>query len=320
MNKLYVSATGNGWRNLGTDEYFLEHIGPEDMLLHFYINQNAVIIGRGQNPWAECNLEAMRRDEVQLVRRISGGGAVFHDAGNLNFSFIAGEKIYDVQRQLGMIMSAVRALGIPCDFTGRNDLIADGRKFSGNAYCSRKGIKQHHGTLLIHADLSRLQNYLNVDPRKLQSKGVKSVRSRVCNLSEFVPDLTCEQMLAALKDAYRAEYGDYEELTAPEESAVEPYIRKHASDAWRLGETPRFDAQIENRFPWGNVQLLLTLRKGKVHEVKAYSDALDVTIPEEACALLTGIEYDPEAMAAALQKSENEQIRELAEFIREQSF
>lgn len=320
MNKLYVSATGNGWRNLGTDEYFLEHIGPEDMLLHFYVNRNAVIIGRGQNPWAECNLEAMRRDDVQLVRRISGGGAVFHDEGNLNFSFIAGEKIYNVQRQLGMIMSAVRALGIPCDFTGRNDLIADGRKFSGNAYCSRKGIKQHHGTLLIRADLSRLQNYLNVDPRKLQSKGVKSVRSRVCNLSEFVPDLTCEQMLAALKDAFRAEYGDYVELTAPEKSAVAPYIEKHASDAWRLGETPRFDAQIENRFPWGNVQLLLTLRKGKVHDVKAYSDALDVSLPEDVCALLAGIEYDPEAMAAALQSSGNEQIRELAEFIRGLSF
>ena len=133
MNKLYVSPTGDGWHNLGTDEYFLEHIAPEDMLLYFYINRNAVIIGHGQNPWVECNLEAMRRDDVQLVRRITGGGAVFHDEGNLNFSFIAGEKVYDVQRQLGMILSAVRALGIPCDFTGRNDLVVDGRKFSGNA-------------------------------------------------------------------------------------------------------------------------------------------------------------------------------------------
>ena len=112
MNRLFVSPSGDGWRNLGTDEYFLDHLASEDVLLHFYVNRSAVIIGRGQNPWAECNLEAMRRDDVQLVRRISGGGAVFHDEGNLNFSFIAGEGIYDVQRQLGMILSAVRALGI----------------------------------------------------------------------------------------------------------------------------------------------------------------------------------------------------------------
>ena len=320
MNKLYVSKSGNGWCNLGTDEYFLEHMGPEDMMLYFYINTGAVIIGHGQNPWVECNLEAMKRDKVQLVRRITGGGAVFHDEGNLNFSFIAGEKVYDVQRQLGMILSAVRALGIDCDFTGRNDLIAEGRKFSGNAYCSRKGIKQHHGTLLIRSDLLRLQNYLNVDPRKLQAKGVKSVRSRVCNLSEFAPDLTCEAMLSALKEAYRAEYGEYEELTALDQSAVAPYIEKHASDAWRLGETPRFDAEIENRFPWGNVQLLLTLRKGRVQNAQAFTDALDVSIPDEICDLLAGVEYNSDALAAALEKSGSAQIKELAEFVRGQNF
>ena len=157
-NLLYVSTSPDGWRNLGVDEYFLDHIGEDDMLLYFYVNRNAVIIGRGQNPWAECNLSAMERDGVQLVRRITGGGAVFHDEGNLNFSFIAGEKRYDLQRQLGMILDAVRALGIPCEFSGRNDLLADGRKFSGNAFCSRGCVRQHHGTLLIDADLTRLQN------------------------------------------------------------------------------------------------------------------------------------------------------------------
>lgn len=320
MNYLYVSPSGDGWRNLGTDEYFLEHIGPEDMLLYFYINRSAVIIGRGQNPWAECRLDAMERDGVQLVRRITGGGAVFHDEGNLNFSFIAGEAGYDVQRQLGMILSAVRALGIPCEFTGRNDLLADGRKFSGNAFCSRKGIRQHHGTLLIRSDLARLQNYLNVDPRKLQAKGVKSVRSRVCNLSEFAPGLGCGDMLRALKDAFRAEYGGYEELQGQDEAAVAPYIEKHASDAWRLGETPRFDLEIENRFPWGNVQVLLTLRKGRVHDLKVYSDALDAALPEEIRSLLTGAEFGARPMADALRKSQNVQALELADYIEKQEY
>lgn len=318
MNYLYVSDSGDGWRNLGFDEYFLDHIGPEDMLLYFYVNRSAVIIGRGQNPWAECNLSAMQRDDVQLVRRITGGGAVFHDEGNLNFSFIAGEAIYDVRRQLGMILSAVRALGIDCEFTGRNDLLADGRKFSGSAFCRRKKIHQHHGTLLVNSDLSRLQNYLNVDPRKLQSKGVKSVRSRVCNLSEFVPDLSCETLLAALKDAFRAEYGEYVELCAPEASAIAPYIDKHTSDEWRLGETPRFDVEIENRFPWGNVQLLLTLRKGRVHDLRVYSDALDAELPGEIAARLTCVGYGAASMAEALMDSEKEQVREFGWWLRNQ--
>ena len=208
-NKLYVSPSPDGWRNLAVDEYFLDHTDPGDMMLYFYVNANAVIIGRGQNPWAECNLAAMDRDGVQLVRRITGGG----------------------------------------EFSGRNDLLADGRKFSGNAFCARGRARQHHGTLLIDADLSRLQNYLNVDPRKLKSKGAKSVRSRVCNLREFMPELTREAMLAALKDAYRAEYGDYTELAPSDldEAAIAPYEAKQASDEWRLGNTPRFDVEIEHR-------------------------------------------------------------------------
>ena len=318
-NKLYVSPSPDGWRNLGVDEYFIDTLGPEDMLLYFYINRNAVIIGRGQNPWAECNLNAMQRDDVQLVRRITGGGAVFHDCGNLNFSFIAGEKIYNLQRQLGMIMNAVRSLGIPCDFSGRNDLLSDGRKFSGNAFCQRGEIRQHHGTLLLNADLSRLQNYLNVDPRKLQAKGAKSVRSRVCNLSEFVPGLDCDTMLAALKAAFRAEYGDYTEITQLDEAAVAPYVAKQASDEWRLGKTPRFDLEIENRFDWGNVQLLLTLRQCRVDELDVYTDAIDTELAGEVKQRLMGVDFSSRSLADALFASEKEQIRQLAQFVLEQN-
>ncbi len=315
-NWLYISDSRDGWRNLAQDEYFLDHIGPEDMLLYFYINRAAVIIGRGQNPWAECNLSAMERDNVQLVRRITGGGAVFHDAGNLNFSFIAGEKLYDVPRQLNMILSAVKSLGIPCEFSGRNDLLAGGRKFSGNAFCARKEIRQHHGTLLIRSDLGRLQNYLNVDPQKLQAKGVKSVRSRVCNLSEFAPELSCEKMLSALQDAYQAEYGAYSILPAPEEAQLGDYLKKHASDAWRLGETPRFDVEFNRRFAWGGIQILLTLRKGRVDEVRAYTDALDEALPEKIASCLAGVEYRAEKMAAALMENPGGQMKEIAEWIR----
>lgn len=314
-NKLFISDSRDGWRNLAVDEYFIDTLGEEDMLLYFYINGNAVIIGRGQNPWAECNLAAMDRDGVQLVRRITGGGAVFHDSGNLNFSFIAGEKIYNLERQLGMILNAVRSLGIPCDFSGRNDLLADGKKFSGNAFCQRGHVRQHHGTLLLNADLSRLQNYLNVDPRKLQAKGAKSVRSRVCNLSEYVPGLNCEQMLGALVKAFREEYGDFETLAGPDEAALAPYIQKQCSEEWRLGKTPRFDLEIENRFSWGNVQMLLTLRQSRVDALDVYSDAIDVELAQEIHDRLLGVKFGSRSIADALFASEKEQVRELAEFV-----
>jgi len=322
VNKLYISASTDGWRNLAVDEFWLENLPEDDVLLHLYINANAVIIGRSQNPWAECNLQKMNQDGVQLVRRISGGGAVFHDCGNLNFSFIASEKNYDQEKQLNMILQAVQSLGIPCAFSGRNDLLADGKKFSGNAFCCRGKMRQHHGTLLIRADLSRLQNYLNVDPRKLQSKGTKSVRSRVCNLSEFVPELSSESMTASLKDAFFRTYGEFEDLSNRplDEVLIAPYLRKQESEAWQLGETPRFDVEIENRFPWGNVQILLTLRHNMVEEARVFSDAMDADLADDVRERLMGLPYNSSRMHAALNQSEKDQIRELAGFILAEGF
>lgn len=316
-NYLYVSTSGDGWRNLAVDEYFLDTLGPDDMMLYFYVNKNAVIIGQGQNPWAECRLAEMDRDGVQLVRRITGGGAVFHDEGNLNFSFIAGEGRYDLERQLGLILDAVRALGIPCEFSGRNDLLADGRKFSGNAFCKRGAIRQHHGTLLISADMTRLQNYLNVDPRKLKPKGVKSVKSRVCNLNEFVPELRRDDMLEALKCAYAAEYGDYTELQTSQldEAAIAPYYEKQKSDAWRLGVTPRFDLEIENRFPWGGLQMLLTLRHGEVSDISVYSDANDAELPGRVRAALLGAKFGSQPIAEALRAAGGQDMNDIAEYV-----
>lgn len=318
MNYLYVSPSQSGWDNLALDEYFLDHLGENDFLLYFYINANAVIIGRNQNPWAECRLNAMEADGVQLVRRITGGGAVFHDCGNLNFSFIAGEKRYDVEKQFDLILCALRKIGIPCEFSGRNDLLSDGRKFSGNAFCTRKNIRQHHGTLLVSADLTRLSNYLSVDPRKLKAKGVKSVRSRVCNLSEIKPELTTDVLLEALKIAYRENYGEYRliEDNDIDAAALKTYIDKQKSDAWRLGNTPRFDAEIENRFAWGNVQIQLTLKNGLIDDARVFSDAINVEIAEEIRSILLGAAYDAKAISNRLILfSQNEQLRELAAYI-----
>ena len=320
-NLWYVSPSRDGWQNLAMDEWFLDHLGPEDVILYFYINKNAVIIGKNQNPWKECDLGAMERDNVQLVRRITGGGAVFHDEGNLNFSFIAGEGRYDVERQLNLILQAVRSFGIPCQFSGRNDLLADGKKFSGNAFCARGQIRQHHGTLLLRSDLGRLQNYLQVDPRKMKAKGVSSVRSRVCNLSEFTQAVTIDAMLAAIRQVYESEYGAVTAFTPrPEQLAgIVPYYEKQSSWQWRLGKTPAFDLELDPRFPWGGVQMLLTLREGRVEQAEVYSDAIDTELADELKHRLTNCRFTSRDLSSALMASPKVQIQDVARYILEQS-
>ena len=321
QNYFYLSQSTDGWKNLACDEWLLDNLGEDELMLHCYINQNAVIIGRNQNPWKECNLLAMEADQVQLVRRVTGGGAVYHDGGNLNFSFIAGQGRYDVEKQLGMILQAIRTLDIPCEFTGRNDLLADGRKFSGNAFCRRGNICQHHGTLLVHADMGRLQKYLQVDARKLHAKGVESVRSRVCNLAELRPGLTVPMVLGSLKQAFRKTYGDYVEWAPNEadQAQIRPYEERHSSWEWRMGRTPQFDLELDHRFSWGEIQLLLTLREGRVARADVYSDALDAELPALLQGLLEGAPLSADALADALACSENPQVQDIAAWLRTES-
>ena len=320
-NYWYVSTSPDGWQNLAMDEWFLDHLEPEDMVLYFYINKNAVIIGKNQNPWKECDLATMERDAVQLVRRITGGGAVYHDTGNLNFSFIVGEGRYDVERQLNLILQAVRSFGIPCEFSGRNDLLADGRKFSGNAFCARGSIRQHHGTLLLGSDLGRLQNYLQVDPRKMKAKGVSSVRSRVCNLSEFTESVTIPAMLQAIRKAYEENYGPVTDVQFTPEQAAEivPYYEKQSSWQWRLGKTPSFDLELDPRFEWGGVQMLLTLKNGVVSAADVYSDALDTEVAAEVRERLTGCRFGSRFLCDALMASQKDQVRQVGQYLLEQN-
>ena len=314
-NYLYFSDSCGGCMNLARDEWFLDHVRPGELILHFYINDNAVIIGKNQNPLTECNLAKMKEDGVTLVRRISGGGAVYHDRGNLNFSFIAGKDRFDKDRQHLLIAEAVRSVGIPCSFSGRNDLLADGKKFSGNAYCARGEGRQHHGTLLISSDLTKLERYLTVDPRKIASKGVASVRSRVCNLNEFRPGLTVREMKAVIPEAFRRTYGDYESYPFRAEDRAEVrdvYLKKHVSRAWRYGSTPPFDYEIDERLPFGGVRILLRLKDGKIASSKTYTDANDDTLAERVDALLAGAPFEKGAIVRALLRGHTEETDALA--------
>ncbi len=293
---IYISNTGDGYMNLAVDEYLLEqyHNGClGGITLYMYVNDDAVIIGRNQNAWRECRVERMERDGVQLVRRHTGGGAVYHDRGNLNFSFITNEFIYDTERQTKVIMNACNSLGIETTVSGRNDILAEGRKFSGNAYAVWGRARGQHGTVLVNTDMTRLSDYLNVSKQKLQAKGVSSVRSRVCNLKELAP-VTVDDMKRAITNAFFEEYGgSYDEPVIDAHSPViERLYTQHTSWEWRLGMAPSFDRSIEHRFTFGELQILMKLKNGVVAEANVFTDALDTTLSEELCGLIVGARYD----------------------------
>lgn len=288
-------------RNLALEAALLEAVQPGQCLLYLWQNRNTVVIGRNQNSRRECRLDLLEADGGRLVRRMSGGGAVYHDLGNLNFTFLACEGAYDLDRQLEVVLRAVRGLGVPAEKTGRNDLTADGRKFSGNAFYRAGDRRYHHGTLLLSADGEKMARYLSVAPEKLRSKGVASVRARVCNLAEYVPGLTARRLVQALLDAFGEVYGSEPELFAyPLDAArLRALEEKFASDEWRFGREPRADCTLSGRWPWGGAELCLTVAGGRVTAATVYTDAMDAGLAAALEAALTGSLFAAQSLAAA---------------------
>lgn len=315
-NYIYSAPTGDGWLNLARDGYFLENNKKGDVILYFYVNKKAVIIGRNQNAWKECSIANMDADGVQLVRRHSGGGAVFHDNGNLNFSFITDEKHYDLNRQMRVILNAVSKLGLKAELSGRNDITVDGKKFSGNAFSLAKGNRSHHGTILVNADLTKLSNYLCVSKEKMRSKGIDSVRARVCNLCELSSGLTVEAMRRLVIESFIEEYGAASEYVFDGMALAEVEERRErlASWEWRFGKTPQFDFETDKRFSFGDTQIYFNSRNGVIRETKVYSDCLDTELTTEIENALTGVHFRKEEIKAALSKMKDQSIAaELAE-------
>jgi len=295
----YLSRSTDPCHNLAVEEFLLNHC--DRPTLYLWQNDNCVVIGRHQNPWTECNLSVLEAGGGKLVRRLSGGGAVYHDLGNLNFTFLMPAALYDQTRQNTVLLRAVQAVGIDASFTGRNDLIADGRKFSGHAFCQREHACFHHGTLMVHSDPERMTAVLNPDAEKLRSKGVASVRSRVVNLRELAPDLTIESLSNAVLAAFCAEYGPADAFDTADLPCDEIAVltEKYTSWDWRFGSAPRFEAELKKRFPWGGMSVYLELRDARVADVQVFSDAMDPTLPEALSAALCGLPYDAHILADA---------------------
>ena len=285
-----VSDQTNPYWNIAVENYLVEH--ADCVVLYLWKNRRTVVIGQNQNPFSEVNVDALEADGGYLMRRRTGGGAVYHDDGNLNFSFVAPKALYDQQRQFGVIQRAVESFGLHTELSGRNDILAEGRKFSGNAFSKGQKNDLHHGTLLISGDMSDLARYLKPKPAKLQKHGVQSVRSRVVNLAELNPEITPESIAPRLRAAFEGVYGGCAEEVSFEDVIRRPEVRRlyeeFASDEWKYGKWKTFSAQRSAQFDWGGVELSLTIEDDIVRDVQMASDALDLAALDEARRLLTG--------------------------------
>ena len=300
--KLLNVCTTDPFLNLAREEWLLLHAEEGAVALCLWQNERTVVIGRNQDAFAECDLAALEREGGHLARRLSGGGAVYHDLGNLNFTFLT-RGAQDVPRHLEMIRRALAPFGIRAEISGRNDLTAEGAKFSGNAYYRSGDCAYHHGTLLVRTDLDALQRCLTPDRQKLAAKGVASVRSRVTDLTSLCPSLTVPALREALGEAFGAEYGrPPEPLPAVPDAELGVLREKYAGDAWRFRPTgPDAYHSPVLRLPMGLCRLRLWTRDGRVSEARLETDALETAWSEKAAEALDGLPFAPADVRAALE-------------------
>lgn len=322
-NTIYFSNSFDPYHNLALEELLFDAQG-EGCTLYLWQNQNTVVIGKNQNAWKECRLSLLEQEGGKLARRTSGGGAVFHDTGNLNFTFLLPRAEYDVHRQLSVIQRAAAKFKIQAEFTGRNDLVeaSTGAKFSGNAFRRTEKTAMHHGTVLVDVDMQKLARYLAPAQDKLAAKGVESVRARVKNLRALCPELTVKQMQDALVDAFIAVYGPARlgQVGELNQAALISATSRHASWEWRLGRTPKFDITMERRFDWGGLELSLSLREGHVQDVAVFSDSMEEAFIERIGPALLGAAFRSAELSERLLDLGHAQADEIAAWILEKGF
>jgi len=324
--RLLLSESNDPWFNLAVETCIYRQMPATQKVLFLWRNAETVVIGRAQNPWKECNTRRMAQDGIKLARRSSGGGAVFHDLGNCCFTFMAGKPEYDKSVSTGIILRALSALGIEAEASGRNDLVvrrgAESRKISGSAYHETPDRGFHHGTFLINSDLSRLADYLNPDIKKLHTKGITSVRSRVANLTEIAAEIN----YAAICDAVTESFFDYYQARCqPERISPEALpdlpgfaeqFARQSSWEWNFGHSPDFSHLLDTRFAWGGVEIHFDVERGVISRCQIFSDSLNPAPLEMLATQLQGVDYRSDALAAAvarLQVAFPAQHEELAE-------
>ena len=296
--KIIINNHTDPYFNLACEQYMLENSDGEIVML--WRNSPSVIIGKNQNTYAELNIDYVLENKIKVVRRLTGGGAVFHDLGNINFTFITPEKdckALDFQRFTKPVIDTLNELNVPAELSGRNDIVVDGRKISGNAQTSYNGKIMHHGTLLFSANMSKLEGALNPNKEKLSTKGIKSVKSRVGNITDLY-EVTPEKFTESFLKRFD---GNTVCISESEEKAIQKLAdEKYMTWEWNFGKSGRFETKKEKRFPFGTVEILLSSDKGRIGNIRINGDFFGIKPISEIENKLIGVQLNMDSLISSL--------------------
>ena len=311
--KYYVSKSNDPAFNIALEEYCFKQLRDIDEIFLLWINEPTIVVGKYQNTIEEINTEYTREKGIHVIRRISGGGAVYHDLNNLNYTIISNKQEdkegFNFKEFSKPIIETLAELGVKAEFTGRNDLEIDGQKFCGNAQAYIKGRVMHHGCLLFDVNFGELGNALKVSKDKIESKGVKSVRSRVTNILPHLKEpITVNEFGEKIMEYMKKHYPDMKEYKFSEEELkiIDKNAKeKHRNWDWVYGQSPEYNITRGKRFSNGKVQIFANVVNSKIKSIKIYGDFFgtkeDLSEFEEK---LTGIKYTPEDVKEALKNTD----------------
>jgi len=327
--KLILNDNNDPTVNLALEEYCARNLDVEnEMYLLFYINEPSIIIGKHQNTIEEINKQFVDENSIKVVRRISGGGAVYHDFGNLNFSFItkySPEFFHNFEKFTKPVVNTLREMGVDAELGGRNDIVVGGRKISGNAQFTNLKSMFSHGTLLFNSRLEDVVQALNVKADKIESKGIKSVRSRVANISEFLSEsITVNEFKERITNSVFKEYETLPIyiLTDEEWEHVHKLSeQKYRTWEWNYGRSPEFNIQKIHRFDFGQVDVRIFVKDGKIVNIKFFGDFLGYGDSEDIEKKLIGILYNEDNITNVLKNVDlryyfgNIELKDFVKFI-----